>query len=215
MFAYCANNPVNKSDSTGYWYLLDDAIAACVGAVAGLAGQYISDVTTNILAGKSGLDALKPSSSWQTYVGAGFGGAVGGVASLYLGSVAEAAIASGLGTATGQTLENFTGGTKRRVGDIAVNTVVDTALGGFAGKVLNYPISGITGGRNNMAAVFQSGLTKIDNCTASRMSSKVFSKGIASSIVSGLGGSILNGFKSRATDVMGSGGGPLYWSPAK
>ncbi len=146
----------------------------------------------------------------------------GGVASIYLGAVAGGAIAAGLGTAVGQTLENFTGGTKRSIIEIGANTVVDAALGGFASKVLNYPVSGITGGRNSMASVFQSGLTKIKNGTASKMSAPVFCKGITSSFVSGLSGSILNGFKSRAVDVWSAGkgrntisSGPLYWEAAK
>jgi len=72
-----------------------------------------------------------------------------------------------------------------------------------------------------MDSVFRAGLTRIANGNASRMSPKVISKGIISSTVSGLGGSLLNGLKSRAIDVWGTkpgsgtSGGPLYWEPAR
>ncbi|HHW46454.1 MAG TPA: hypothetical protein GXX17_06030 [Clostridiales bacterium] len=126
-------------------------------------------------------------SSWQTYVGAGVGGAIGGVTTLYAGPVVGAAVGSGSSTLIGQTLENATGGKKRSVAEIAKNTVVDTTIGAVVSKAIPVKVKGITTGRNSMDAVFKSGLTKLKNQTASRMSAKVIGKGILSSFVSDLG----------------------------
>ena len=46
-------------------------------------------------------------------------------------------------------------------------------------------VNKITAGRGNQSAVYRSGLTKLRNSTASRMSSRVVGKGVASSIVGG------------------------------
>ena len=54
LFSYCSNNPVNYSDSTGLWFGLDDLVAGFVGAIVGLASQFVSDVVTSAV-----------SNSWQ------------------------------------------------------------------------------------------------------------------------------------------------------
>ncbi len=80
-----------------------------------------------------------------------------------------------------------TGRKKRTIAQIAKNTVVDATIGAVVSKLVQIKISGITAGRNSMGAVFKSGLTKLKNQTASRMSTKVFCKGIASNFISDLG----------------------------
>ena len=213
MFSYCENNPVIRSDSTGQWFGLDDLIAGVVGAVVGLASQFVSDVVTSVVSGSWQF------SSWQTYVGAGVGGAIGGVTTLYAGPVVGAAVGAGSSTAIGQTLENITGGQKRSAVEIITNTVVDATIGGVMNKFVPVKVSGITSGRNSMEAVFKSGLTKLGNKTASRMSLKVIGKGIVSGFVADLGVSTVMGVKGFIGDSWQTyqkqqtttPTGPLYW----
>ena len=167
MFTYCTNNPVIYSDCTGQWFGLDDIITGAVGAVVGVASQFVSDVTVSVLSGSWQI------SSWQTYVGAGIGGAIGGVAT----------------------------------------------LGAISSKLFPVKAGGITTGRNNMSSVYKSGLTKLKNKTASRMSVKVMGKGTISSFVSDLGVSVIMGIKSYVIDTWNSYyypqkptyTGPVYW----
>ena len=63
IFAYCDNNPITRIDEDGEFWLIRVAI--------GLATQYAGDVVGNLLAGKTGLDILKPTSSGGEYVAAG------------------------------------------------------------------------------------------------------------------------------------------------
>ena len=211
MYAYCENNPVNRSDPTGQWFGLDDLIAGAVGAVVGLASQLVSDVVTSACSGSWQF------SSWQTYVGAGVGGAIGGVTTLYAGPVVGAAVGAGSATLIGQTLENVTGGKKRTVAQIAKNTAVDATIGAVVSRVIPVKVSGITAGRNSMDAVFKSGLTKLGNQTASRMSAKVIGKGVASGFVSDIGLASGMGAKSffesswEMYNQKPTPTGPCYW----
>ena len=70
MFAYCGNNPVVRKDDGGEcWHLI-------VGAIIGVATQYISDVVSNLSEGKSFAESLKPSSTWADYGSAALSGAL-------------------------------------------------------------------------------------------------------------------------------------------
>ena len=70
MFAYCGNNPVIRADARGeLWYL-------AVGAVVGIATQYISDVVTNLSDGKSFRESLNPTSTLADYASAALSGAL-------------------------------------------------------------------------------------------------------------------------------------------
>lgn len=90
MFAYCCNNPVSRADSNGYFW---EAIA--IGFVAGVVGQYISDVIGNVSSGKTGIDILKPTSSAVDYLASGVGGAIAAIPGLNLvGTMAVGAVGS-------------------------------------------------------------------------------------------------------------------------
>ena len=192
MFAYCENNPVMRSDSTGHWFGLDDLIAAGVGAIVNVASQFVTDVVESVTSGSWQL------SNWQTYVGSFVGGAVGGIATLYCGPVAGAAIGAGSSTLFGQTLENVSGGQQRSAATIALNVATDSFTGAFFEKYLSVDIPGVNSGRNSMSAVYKSGLTKIGNGTARKMSIKVIGKGVVSGIVGGIGPSIITGINNSA-----------------
>ena len=156
MFSYCVNNPVNHADPTGEYCLVDDLIAAGVGAVAGLVSQVAVDIMASALYGESIF------SNWQTYTGAAIGGAIGGWAGLYTGPGGAGAIGAAASTAIGQSIENITiDGKKRSVVEVTLNSAVDGAIGGVVGKYMTPEVPGVTSGQNNHAAVYQSGLTKL------------------------------------------------------
>ena len=81
MFAYCGNNPIVRADSNGEWWHL------VIGAVVGLASQYVSDVVYNLASGESFLEALTPSSSGFDYLAAAASGALSATG---IGTVASA-----------------------------------------------------------------------------------------------------------------------------
>ena len=190
LFAYCENNPVNRSDSTGQFFGLDDLIAGFVGAVVGVVSQFVSDVVTTVATGELHL------SNWQTYVGAAAGGAIGGVTTLYAGPGVGNAVGAGCSTFIGQTIEKYTRGTDRSFGEIIRNSTIDAAIAGTVSYVAPVKCDRITSGRNSMQAVYKSGLTKIGNKTASRMSAKVIAKGVVSGVTS-------NFSLSYTTDIIG------------
>ena len=87
LYAYCDNNPVNRKDDDGnIWQ------AMLVGAIVGMAGQYISDVANNISSGKKGADIFKPTSSGRDYFAAGVGGAIAAIPGGFVKTLAVGAI---------------------------------------------------------------------------------------------------------------------------
>ena len=192
LYAYCDNNPISRTDDGGeFWNWV---IGAAVGAVVGFVGQAISDVITSAINGKATI------SNWQTYTGAVVGGAVGGAILGGTGNVAAANAASGfVTTGLGQTLEKLTiDDYDKSWAEIGINAVADGAISYGLGKI---PIAkGITNGRNSMSAVYRSGLTKLRNGTASRMSAKVIAKGLTAGLVGGLPMDTYYGIKQHAYD---------------
>ena len=77
MYAYCNNSPVALSDPTGEFW---EAIG--IGFIAGVVGQYVSDVIGNIKQGKSGIDVLAATSSASDYLASGLGGAIAAIPGL-------------------------------------------------------------------------------------------------------------------------------------
>ena len=70
LFSYCDNDPIQRADTGGeFWHIV-------VGAVVGVAAQYVSDVITSCCEGKSFAEALKPTSSWVDYGAAALSGAL-------------------------------------------------------------------------------------------------------------------------------------------
>ena len=90
LFAYCGNNPVARVDSNGHFW---EAIG--IGFVAGIVGQYISDVIGNIQNGQTGVDIFTPTSSASDYLASGIGGAIAAIPGLKLvGTMAVGAVGS-------------------------------------------------------------------------------------------------------------------------
>ena len=79
MFAYCGNNPVMRKDEGGNCW---EALA--IGFVAGVIGQYVSDVIENVKEGKRGIDVLATRSSIADYAVSGICGAFAAIPNLGL-----------------------------------------------------------------------------------------------------------------------------------
>ena len=117
-FLYCRNNPVVRKDSEGtFWHLI-------VGAVVGVATQYVADVVSNLASGKSFSESLKPTSSWADYGSAAVSGAL---AASGIGSVAANAA---LGGATYVANCQISGETVN-----GADFLVSVGIGGIAGAI--------------------------------------------------------------------------------
>ena len=193
LYLYCDNNPVMRVDEDGEFWA-NVLIGAAVGAVAGAVGQIITDAITSVMNGEVTI------SNWQTYVGATVGGISSGIVLATTGNVDLAnAVCGAVTTGTGQILEKLTiEDYNKSWAEIGANIIVDGAVSFGLGKLPG--IEGVTSGRNSWSAVYKSGLTKLKNGTASRMSAKVLAKGIGSSIVSGLALDVYYGTKQHAYD---------------
>lgn len=178
LYAYCANNPVNLSDSTGHWFGIDDVIAGGIGALAGVTSLFLCDLVNSAFSGEWQF------SNWQAYVGAAAGGALGGITTLYLGPVAGGIIGTGYSTLLEQTLENITGETPRSTEEIVVNAFFDAGIGGIVAAVAPFDVPGITSGPGNMQENFTSALYSVGN--GSGFSFAAARDGFVSSVVESL-----------------------------
>ena len=174
-----------------FWNVI---IGAAVGAVAGVVGQVVSDAVTSMLNGEITF------SNWQTYIGAALGGAAGGIVLATTGNMTAAnTIAGAVTTGIGQSLEKLTiSNYDKSWAEIGANVIVDGALSYELGKISRF--DGVTAGKNSWSSVYKSGLTKLRNGTATKMSTKVVLKGLASSIFGGFAVDGYYGLKQHAYD---------------
>ncbi len=93
------------------------------------------------------------------------------------------------GTLSKLTDPNYTGTWE----DVVVGTLTDGVIAAVVGKLPG--LKNWTKGRNSYKAVYRSGLTKLSNNTASRMSGKVVYKGLKASLVGGVFLDLHFGFK--------------------
>ena len=193
LYSYCGNNPILRTDDSGHLWI-NVLIGAAVGAVAGVVGQVISDTLTSLFNGEISI------SNWQTCTGAAIGGAAGGIVLATTGNIDAAnAITGAITTGVGQSLEKLTiNDYNKSWAEIGANMAFDGAVGYALGKLPG--IGKITSGRNNWSAVYRSGLTKLRNSTATKMSTKVVAKGLGSSIVGGFALDGYYGVKQHAYD---------------
>ena len=113
--------------------------------------------------------------------------------------IAEVLYCGAATTGTGQILEKLTiEDYNKSWAEIGANIIVDGAVSYGLGKLPGF--KGVTSGRNSWSAVYKSGLTKLKNGTAARMSAKVLAKGIGSSIASGFALDTYYGIKQHAYD---------------
>ena len=121
-YVYTGNNPVNRIDPSGRWFEIDDGFALCVGLGWGFGSQYESDVAHSWSAGKTGLDAWIPTSSWEVYTIN-----TGGTA---LNAWAATNVGEAITTATLNPIAGLTAGTSTfTIGYTAINRAEDMIEG--------------------------------------------------------------------------------------
>lgn len=129
-YVYCVQDPYTYTDKSAYWFGLDDAIAAGIGAIGGVAGQLVGDVIDGVTTGNWDF-------KWQEYTGAAVGGAAGGVTTLYAGPIVGGAVAGGTtrACAEGLTYISDPKGYTKSFGDVVKETAMDAGMGALSGAV--------------------------------------------------------------------------------
>jgi len=146
------SNPLGLTDPRGLWFGVDDVAFAGVGAIVGVGARYIGDVLTG------------NRSTWEDYVGAAVGGAVGGEALLYTANPFIAGAAGGLaGNLTSQAVKNISG---KQCGVDFGSAAFDTGFGALTGFIPGRPrLAGVNAGRGSDLQVFRQISTKAQNGT--------------------------------------------------
>ncbi len=130
-YSYCVHDPLNHTDKSGYWFIVDDIIAAAVGGAGGFAGVLIGDVMESVTAGQF------THSGWKSYLSATTGGAAGGVTTLYAGPMVGGAVSGAVSTLTGEGLTYLSnpGSYTKSLGTVAKETALNAGLGTLTGAV--------------------------------------------------------------------------------
>ena len=157
LFVYCMNNPVMYIDRDGNFpILISLAIIFGIGALSGIAGTLIGDLSTSAMTGEWSF------SSWETYAGSAIGYGVGAIAMTYFGPTAGLALGAGLATFAGLSLEKATGTNNRSWEEIVLWTGVSAGVGAIMGQASKgLRISGITAGRGSFQHVMRTQFTNM------------------------------------------------------
>ncbi len=176
LYCYCMNNPIVYADPSGHSVILAMLIGAGIGLVVGLGSQLVSDVISNVIT--NGLDFSEwKMSSWQTYVGAGLGGAIGGALTPFLGPVVTGFITGVSSTAITMGLSNVTGASNYSFDEIfATSLLIGSVSGITAGILDNIKIPGVNSGRGSLTAVSKQINTKLVNGSIKNVSIKTIGK---------------------------------------
>ena len=184
LYAYCLNSPVMYYDPTGHFaitsLLLSIGAALIAGAIAGVIGQGLSDIATNISL-YGGDFSNWQFSSWEMYLGSTIGGAIGSAASLipYIGQYLGPALGSFLSTSIGMSLENINNKSNYSIREILLSSAVSGFIGFLSAGIIDvsFNFKGINVGSHSFKQVFLSGLTKNKKFNF-HMSLKTFVKGV-------------------------------------
>lgn len=184
------------ADPSGHSVIMAMLIGAGIGLVIGLGGQLVADVGQNIFENQFNFSEWE-FSSWQTYVGAGLGGAIGGALTPFLGPMPTAFITGASSSLIGMGLENITGVSNYSFGDIlATSLVLGTLSGLTAGFLDKVKIPKITSGKGSLTAIQKQINTKLVNGTIKNVSMNTIKKiaqlEIINSIPSSIYGIFLN-----------------------
>ena len=176
LYTYCNNNPVMFADPSGNSVILAMLIGAGIGLVIGLGSQLASDIISNVVANGFDLSEWKMS-SWQTYVGAGLGGVIGGALTPFLGPVVTGFITGASSTAISMGLSNVTGVSNYSLGEIICTSLLIGAVSSITTGILdNVKIPGVNSGRGSLTAVSKQINTKLVNGSIKNVSIKTIGK---------------------------------------
>ena len=154
VYAFCGSDPVNRTDPSGLWAWIDDAIFAGGGALCGLVGKLVTDVASYCMG-----------NGWNStigdYVGVTVGGAVVGETLLYTANPVLAGAAGGcVANITGQSIDVATGA-KDSIEFMPLLT--DTVIGAATGYMPGVKKAGVTTGRGSCLQISKQMRTKSMN----------------------------------------------------
>ena len=176
LYAYCGNDPVNRCDPDGHSFILAMLIGAGIGAIIGLGSQLTSDVISNLMV--NNIDFSKwEMSSWQTYVGAGLGGAIGGALTPFLGPVSTAFITGFSSTGISMGLSNVTRESNYSIIEVILTSLLIGSISGITTGIIDkIKIPKINSGRGSLTAISKQINTKLVKNQIKRVSFKTLSK---------------------------------------
>lgn len=169
-------------------------VAALIGAAVGLLGQLLADTISFITTGLSKGEWKWPG-TWEDYVGAIFGGAVGGILMCISPTTFAIPITSFVTTLFTEGLKGLTGESSKSLGEMWLEATVDGLIGFVFGKAFDFasgklakflsdkiPFLGRLAGQGSYGAAFKAVLTKLKNGTIGRISWKTVRNGVVSKL---------------------------------
>lgn len=156
MLGYRHMTPVMYIDRDGNFpILISLAIIFGIGALSGIAGTLIGDLSTSAMTGEWSF------SSWETYAGSAIGYGIAAWIMPYNPTLALA-VGSGLSTFAGMSLEKATGSKNRSWDEIALWSGVSAGFGALMGHATKgLRISRITSGRGSFQHVMRTQFTNM------------------------------------------------------
>ena len=116
-------------------------------------------------------------SSWQTYVGAGLGGAIGGALTPFLGPVATGCITGASSTVISMGLSNVIGTSNYSLGEIIVTSLLIGSVSGITAGILDkFKIPCVNSGRGSLTSISKQINTKLVNGSIKNVSIKTIGK---------------------------------------
>ncbi len=128
LYAYCDNNPVMRKDENGKFWVTVGKIAVA------LVTQYAGDVIGNVVAGKTGADIFKPTSSVGKYIAAGVTAVIPG------SSFTKNIVAEGIAIAE-KAIKGEQINLKSSLKNVITATITDKVFDRVNTKVTNYIMS--------------------------------------------------------------------------
>ena len=124
MFAYCENNPVNRSDPTGEFahLVIGAAVGAAVGAITAAISSYLDTGSVNL---------------GSVLLGAGVGAVSGLIGASGMGALAQAAWTGGLGFGS-NIASSLIQGTEVNIGDAII-----ARISGRSGRLICFPLGSL------------------------------------------------------------------------
>ena len=177
------------------------ALVVAVGAAVGLASQLISDVISWVRTGEW-------TGTWKSYIGAAFGGIAGSCVLLLTGgnSVLACTVDSAISTLFSESLEAITGGERRPMGEILLDTAISAGTAAIFGKLFDklsnvlskklaskIPLFKRLSGSHSYGTDFTRVVTRLLNGNAKKFSWKTIRNGIVDGLAGGVVSNIFSG----------------------